>query len=133
MANTPPQYQRIDKRFVRHYVEMVVVMFVGMALLWTPATLLVNTHGGAAMLTTMAVTMTAPMVAWMRWRGHRWQPTLEMAAAMIVPTLAALALLMMQVDAGLLMGVEHVAMLGGMLVAMLARRDEYSHHHEVAA
>ena len=122
------------RRFARHYVEMVVVMFAGMALLWTPATLVVNTDGDAAMLTTMAVTMTAPMVAWMRWRGHRWQPTLEMAAAMIVPTLGALALLAVEVDAGLLMGLEHVAMLGGMLAAMLARRAEYSHHHhEVAA
>jgi hypothetical protein len=114
---------------------MVVVMFAGMALLWTPATLVVNTNGDAAMLATMAVTMTAPMVAWMRWRGHRWQPTLEMAAAMVVPTLAVLGMLALELgDFGLLMGLEHVAMLGGMLTAMLARRAEYSHHHhEVAA
>jgi hypothetical protein len=123
------------KHFIRHYIEMVVAMFAGMALLWMPATLIVNTDGDAAMLTTMAVTMTAPMVAWMRWRGHRWQPTLEMAAAMIVPTLAVLAMLAAHLgDLGLLLGLEHVAMLGGMLVAMLARRAEYSHHHhEVAA
>ena len=124
-----------SRRFARHYAEMVVVMFAGMALLWTPATLVVSTDGDAAMLTTMAVTMTAPMVAWMRWRGHRWQPTLEMASAMIVPTLAVLAMLALKLgDFGLLMGLEHVAMLGGMLAAMLARRAEYSHHHhEVAA
>ena len=123
------------RRFIRHYVEMVVVMFAGMALLWAPATLVVNTDGDAAMLATMAATMTAPMVAWMRWRGHDWQPTLEMAASMVIPTLAMLALLAADLvtDAGVLLGVEHVAMLGGMLVAMLARRDEYSHHHHTVA
>jgi hypothetical protein len=123
------------KQFARHYVEMVLVMFAGMALLWAPADLLVDTDPTGAMLATMAVTMTAPMVAWMRWRGHDWQPTLEMAASMVIPTLAMLALLAAQVvtDAGVLLGVEHVAMLGGMLVAMLARRDEYSHHHHTVA
>jgi hypothetical protein len=125
------------KHFIRHYVEMVVVMFVGMAVLWTPASLVVNTDGTAPMLATMAFTMTAPMIPWMRWRGHRWQPTLEMAGSMVVPTLAMLALLTADLvtDAGVLLGVEHVAMLAGMLVVMLARRDEYAHHahHEVAA
>jgi hypothetical protein len=124
------------KHFARHYVEMVVVMFAGMALLWAPADLAVDTNPTGSMLATMAFTMTAPMVAWMRWRGHRWQPTLEMAGAMVVPTLAMLALLACHVvtDAGVLLGVEHVAMLGAMLGVMLARRDEYSHHaHQVAA
>jgi hypothetical protein len=131
MADTSPQY---PKQFVRHYIEMVVVMFVGMAVLWTPSTMLVNTERTGAMLLTMAFTMTAPMVAWMRWRGHRWQPTLEMAGAMIVPTLGVLAMLAAGVgDLGVLLGIEHVAMLGGMLAAMLARRDEYAHHREVAA
>jgi flagellar biosynthetic protein FliP len=114
---------------------MVLVMFAGMALLWAPADLLVNTKPTGAMLATMAVTMTAPMIPWMRWRGHDWQPTLEMAASMVIPTLAMLALLAADVvtDAGALLGIEHVAMLGGMLVAMLARRDEYSHHHHTVA
>jgi hypothetical protein len=79
--------------------------------------------------------MTAPMIPWMRRRGHDWRPTLEMAASMVIPTLAMLALLAADLvtDAGVLLGIEHVAMLGGMLVAMLARRDEYSHHHQTVA
>ena len=73
--------------------------------------------------------MTIPMVAWMRYRGHRWQPSLEMAASMIIPTLVAIALLAADVlSFGALMGLEHVAMLVGMLVAMLLRLDEYTGH-----
>ena len=123
------------KQFVRHYVEMVVVMFAGMGLLWMPADLVIDTDPTGAMLGTMAFTMTAPMIPWMRWRGHSWQQSLEMAASMVVPTLAMLALLAADVvtDAGVLLGVEHVAMLAGMLAVMLARRDEYSHHHHTVA
>jgi glutamate synthase domain-containing protein 2 len=77
----------------------------------------------------MAATMTIPMVAWMRYRGHRWQPTLEMAASMIVPTLLAIALLEAgAMSFGALMGLEHIAMLLGMLAAMLLRTGEYTSH-----
>jgi hypothetical protein len=56
-----------------------------------------------------------------------------MAGSMIVPTLAAVTLLNADVvtDIDALLGVEHVAMLAGMLVVMLARRDEYSQHAHV--
>jgi len=58
-----------------------------------------------------------------------------MAASMVI-TLAAIALLAAGVlgfDA--LMGLEHVAMLLGMLIAMLLRVDEYTGHahHAIAA
>jgi hypothetical protein len=77
----------------------------------------------------MAATMTIPMIAWMRYRGHRWQPALEMAASMIIPTVVAIALLAANVlSFGALMGLEHMAMLLGMLVAMLLRLDEYTSH-----
>jgi hypothetical protein len=128
------------KRFIRHYVEMVVVMLVGMSVLALPIELTFNPDRTAAELITMGFTMTVPMVPWMRWRGHSWQPTIEMAAAMIVPTLAALALLggELVTDAGALMGIEHTAMFAGMFAVMLARYDEYAHHghhvrNEVAA
>ena len=83
----------------------------------------------ALLLLVMAVTMTAPMVAWMRLRGHGWRPTAEMAAAMFVPTFAVIALLGASLveNLGTLMAVEHVAMLFAMLGAMLLRRDEYAH------
>jgi hypothetical protein len=128
-----------NRHFARHYVEMLVAMVLGMVVLGTPATLALGAAGmsmselhndfPALMLFAMAVAMTVPMVAWMRYRGHRWQPTLEMAASMIIPTLVAIALLataVLSFDA--LMGLEHVAMLLGMLVAMLLRLDEYTSH-----
>jgi len=77
----------------------------------------------------MALTMTVPMVAWMRYRGHGWRPCLEMAGAMFVPTFAAIALLG-AVDLDALMMWEHVGMLAAMLVAMLARPDEYLYAHQ---
>jgi hypothetical protein len=86
------------------------------------------------MLLWMAVSMTAPMVAWMRYRGHGWQPSIEMATSMLAPTFGALALLRsgLIADSATLLALEHAAMLPSMLIAMLLRRDEYSsvmHHH----
>jgi hypothetical protein len=126
--------------FIRHYIEMVVVMFAGMIVLGLPGEAALHAIGSAtselretaraSVFLGMAFTMTVPMVAWMRYRGHRWQPTLEMAASMIIPTLAAIALLGVGAASfGALMGLEHVAMLLGMLVAMLLRVDEYTGHH----
>jgi hypothetical protein len=128
-----------NRRFARHYIEMVAVMFAGMGILWLPASLALNAAGlssaelhadaPALLLLVMAVTMTAPMVAWMRYRGHAWRPSAEMVAAMFVPTLAAIALLAVSLveSLGTLMAIEHVAMLLAMLGAMLVRRDEYAH------
>jgi hypothetical protein len=126
--------------FVRHYIEMVVVMFAGMIVLGLPAVAALHALGSgtsevqadapALVFLGMAITMTVPMVAWMRFRGHRWQPTLEMAASMVIPTLVAIALLATDVAGfNALLGLEHVAMLLGMLVAMLLRVDEYAGHH----
>src|SRR5215211_56814 len=125
--------------FIRHYIEMVVVMFAGMVVLGLPGEAALHAIGSgtselrddapALVFLGMGATMTLPMVAWMRYRGHTWRPTLEMAASMVIPTLAAIALLAAGVlGFGALMGVEHVAMLLGMLVAMLLRIDEYTSH-----
>src|SRR5215218_711734 len=125
--------------FIRHYIEMVVVMFAGMLVLGLPGEAALQAIGSgtsvlrheapALVFLGMAATMTIPMVAWMRYRGHRWQPTLEMAASMIIPTLVAIGLLaagVLNFDA--LIALEHVAMLLGMLPAMLLRVDEYTCH-----
>src|SRR5262249_31835713 len=83
--------RRAAYRFVRHYAEMVAVMFLGMYVLMAPAGWLLgafgtsSSHLSPAMNTfLMAMTMTGPMVAWMRYRGHAWRPTVEMAASMLI-------------------------------------------------
>ena len=115
-------------RFARHYLEMVVAMLLGMLVLGLPLSTLI--HAPALELLNMAVTMTVPMVAWMRHRGHGWQPAFEMSAAMFVPTFVAIGLLWGGVveDEHAAMMIQHVAMFPLMLVAMLLRRSEYTGH-----
>jgi hypothetical protein len=120
-----------NRRFALHYIEMVVVMVLGMIVLGAPLGMVVDISGTGPMLIEMAATMTVPMVAWMRFRGHAWRPCIEMAVSMVLPTLGALALLGSGLveGAGALMVIEHGVMLPAMFVAMLLRRDEYSCHH----
>jgi predicted permease len=115
--------------FVRHYAEMVVAMLLGMLVLGLPLAMLLP-EGPEIELITMASTMTVPMVAWMRHRGHDWQPAWEMSAAMFVPTFAALGLLWGNLVEGThtLMMIQHTAMFPLMLVAMLLRPSEYAGH-----
>lgn len=131
----PARRSRLTRAFARHYAEMVAVMLVGMAALAIPARLAtdallpgVDPDDPALMLAQMAVTMTVPMIPWMRWRGHGWRPCVEMAGAMLVPGLATVVLALTGVVAslGLLMTLEHVVMFAAMFGVMLARPEEYS-------
>src|SRR3954447_14475595 len=83
------------RRLARHFGEMVAVMLAGMAVLGLPAGAALGAMGDppALWLVAMATSMTAPMVAWMRHRGHGARATAEMAASMVIPTVAALGLL----------------------------------------
>ena len=110
--------------FLRHYLEMVIVMFLGMGVVMAIAGMPEN---DTVALLYMGGSMTVPMLGWMLFRGHSWRPSLEMGAAMMAPTVVAMGLVGV-VDYGLLMGTEHVAMLLAMLGAMLYRRDEYTGH-----
>jgi len=127
---------RVTKRFLFHYVEMVVAMVVGMIVLGGLSAVLLDLPDETAVtLTEMAIAMTVPMVAWMLFRGHGWRATNGMAAAMIIPAAGALVLLGSGIvtDSGTLMMIEHTAMFVGMFVAMLWRHEEYTgHHHHVA-
>ena len=126
------------KHFIRHYVEMVAAMFLGMAILGVPAGWAMGAMGidwnamtddsPALMFLGMATTMTLPMVAWMMYRGHGRRANAEMAAAMVVPTFAVIGLLWanLMADLGALMVIEHVAMLLAMAGVMLLRPAEYT-------
>jgi hypothetical protein len=126
------------RRFALHYLEMVVVMFLGMAVVGLPVIAALSAVGissselradaPALVLLRMALVMTAPMIVWMRYRGHGWPACADMAAAMFIPTFGVMVLLWsgLVADIGTLLVLEHVVMLPSMLVAMLLRRDEYT-------
>jgi hypothetical protein len=129
------------RRFARHFLEMVLVMMVGMMVLGAAFgalhVLLFGSgfaeawrdHVGLAAFA-MAFNMTVPMVLWMRYRGHSWERGCEMAAAMNLPVLPALVLY----GAGVIpargvLGMQMMLMLPAMLAAMLYRKEEYSAPH----
>jgi hypothetical protein len=120
--------------FIRHYVEMVVAMLLGMLVLGGALVLaLGNRYDDVPELEllAMATTMTIPMVAWMRYRGHGWAPAWEMTASMFAPTALAIGLLWAGVLASehTAMGIQHAVMFPAMLGVMLLRLDEYTRHH----
>ena len=122
------------KHFLRHYGEMVLAMFLGMAILGLPVDRIMSSVGAdsdAFMFLGMATTMTVPMVGWMIYRGHGWRANTEMSASMFVPAFAVIALLTtgLLTDTGILMAAEHVVMLLAMAGVMLLRPDEYLHRH----
>jgi len=114
-------------RFARHLLEMVVAMIAGMGVLGVAIWALGEPPGYANPLveySMMGVSMSAPMVAWMRHRGHTWSNSLEMMAAMLVPMFAVV----LPVEVGVvrltghaLMMLSHVAMIGGMVAFMIYR------------
>jgi hypothetical protein len=128
----------MTRTFLRHYAEMLIAMFLGMFVLGGALSALLSplgvdvsswrTDAIELLLLGMAFTMTVPMVAWMRHRGHGWAPAWEMTAAMFAPSLAAIALLWASLveDSGTLLAIQHIAMFPAMLGVMLLRRDEYS-------
>jgi hypothetical protein len=128
-------------RFLRHYLEMVAAMVVGMMVLGmavqgiAAAAGLDYSHQRDPELGTleMALTMSVGMVVWMRFRRHGWASTLEMVGAMIAPAAVLVPLLWSGVIAGeAAMIVLHVVMLPLMLVVMLRRRGEYTAPHRHA-
>src|SRR5215470_14542928 len=77
-------------RFVWHFVQMAVVMLLGMA----PLGLILSAVGQSdlrarspeAFALVMMASMVLPMAAFMRIRGHSWERTAEMSGAMTVPS-----------------------------------------------
>ena len=134
---TPATPTTSKRRFFYHYLEMVVVMMLSMALLGGLASGILTVLGSSNLLDLdglvafgMSVNMAIGMTLWMRLRRHGWASTLEMNAAMIVPFVVFIG----PYWAGLLsgdglLGLEHVLMLPLMFLVMLRRYDEYAHAH----
>jgi hypothetical protein len=75
----------------------------------------------------MPVTMTVPMVGWMHYRSHPVRHNLEMAASMVAPTAAVIALLgVAAIPSGSVMGAQHLIMIPAMVGVMLRRYEHYS-------
>ena len=127
--------------FIRHFGEMLVAMLLGMAVLGGAAQLAflaagtsVGAASGAVQVLLMGLSMTVPMVAWMLYRGHGQTRTLEMGAAMVVPSSAAAALAGAgALEAQAALGVQHAAMIPAMLAVMLCRYGHYATRAGTAA
>jgi hypothetical protein len=120
-----------------HFLEMVVVMLLSMAI-FGPAVSGVFAllghgnllHYAALRGLLMTLYMVVGMGFWMRHRRHGWPSVLEMSVAMILPYI----LLVGPFAAGLLakgtfLSAMHVLMLPCMYVAMVHRRGEYEQDH----
>ena len=126
-----------SRNLIRHFLEMVLAMVVGMAVLGGLVSLVCSALGHSDLLDHMALLallmptyMTIGMTVWMRHRRHNWRMVTEMAAAMYAPFL----ILLVPFGAGLISGgallaAGHLLMLLCMFAAMLYRRDEYSQDH----
>jgi hypothetical protein len=119
--------------FLRHLLEMTVAMMVGMLVGGAVFVTALGTTAEDALrrypvpfVLVMAFSMTLPMVAWMRHRGHGWRSRLEMGAAMLVPAIALVCLKLAGVISGTICGAYCIATLVAMVALMLYRRDEYS-------
>jgi hypothetical protein len=132
-------------RFTLHFFEMCAPMCVGFAIgdliyFWAAGKFgYSNPFKDLPGLSVVVVTftMTAPMVAWMVYRGMPRRPIAEMAAVMPVLGAALLVVGWLSVlPRGDLALLEHGLMMPAMLVPMFFRHDLYTSkhsHHPVGA
>jgi hypothetical protein len=79
----------------------------------------------------IALNLSVPMAAWMRYRGMAWQPTLEMSGSTMVVGLALIAAYWMDLIARTnLVEVQTSLACPVMLAAMLVRFPLYSAHSD---
>jgi hypothetical protein len=127
-------------RFAGHFLMMVAAMYVGMLTLYPAYDFLAGQRGYVDPTSelpvlsglVMAFAMTAPMVALMAYHRHGWRPMVEMAAAMVIPTLGATLLYLVgTIPPAAVMSVGHLTMIPAMLAVMLLRFDHYAavRHH----
>jgi hypothetical protein len=121
--------------FVLHFFEMCMPMCIGWAagdvIYFAIAEQLGSSDPFAdwpeLSLAIVTFNMTAPMVAWMRFRGMAWRLIVEMAGAMVVlATLIAVAGWLGIVAMETLPWLAHGLMMPAMLVPMLLRLDLYT-------
>ena len=137
LAGAPTGRSRLG-RFTLHFFEMCAPMCVGFAIgdliyFWAAGKFGYSQpfkELPELSVVVVTFTMTAPMVAWMAYRGMPRRPIAEMAAVMPVIAAALLVLGWLSVLAtGDLAVWEHGLMMPAMLVPMLFRLDLYTSRH----
>ena len=128
-------------RFLLHLLEMCMVMCAGAIVLsvlfFGTASLMgfTNLPQQAPELSVLviALNLSLPMAAWMRFRGMAWRPTLEMSGATMVFGMLLIAAYWMDLVAkdGLI-ELQTSAACPLMLLVMLFRPRLYSSHHHAA-
>lgn len=121
--------------FIRHYIEMVLAMAIGMfglMYLSAPALRAVGAphllDHAEPMALSMATYMAIGMSAWMACRRHGCRDIAQMCAAMYLPFVILFpATLADAMTSGTMMVAGHVLMLAAMLAVMLRRRDHYGY------
>jgi hypothetical protein len=122
-------------RFGLHYVEMCVAMCVGFAIGDAIFFALAGLTGHSKPFTELpvlsvlvvTVSMTAPMTAWMLYRGMPRRIVAEMSAAMPVLAIALLCLAWIgAIPTSAMAPAEHGLMMPAMLMPMLLRLDFYT-------
>ncbi len=121
--------------FIRHYIEMVLAMGIGMFALMALTTYVLQAVGAPHLLDraepmalSMATDMAIGMGAWMAWRRHGWRDIAEMSAAMYLPFVILFpATLTGAMTRGTMMVAGHGLMLAAMLALMLRRREHYGY------
>ena len=121
---------------VRHFVEMVLAMMVGMAVLGAVVRVICAALGQSGFFIDhpglraplMAMNMSIGMAVWMWHRGHGWAPIAEMSAAMFVPVAVLIGPFWAGVVSGdKLLVAMHLLMVPAMVIAVRHRREEYAH------
>ncbi len=126
------------RHFIRHLLEMVLAMSLGMVVggalaLWAARIIgysdpLRQIPEVSALV--MAFNMAAPMAAWMRHRGMEWSPIAEMSGAMFVEVILLIGVIWIGIlSKSSLVLWQHALMIPAMVVPMLYyRRDLYTGH-----
>jgi hypothetical protein len=131
--------------FVRHFFEMCIPMCVGgfvlyfLAFTWLPDLAgwgSLRERFPEASLFVIALVLSAPMTAWMIFRGMPWRPTLEMAVvpfvlALLIVPLASIGTLSsgwLLIRWGELCGLSCVGMFGVMLFRLDLYTGRSGHH-----
>jgi hypothetical protein len=120
--------------FWKHYLQMAVVMGVGMFVAGAILTFVVGLKSWDEVtiqypnqaLLAMVAGMSIPMVAWMLFRGMGWRNSYEMALAMVLPVIPFLCLVWFGITRSAWCGPYCVTAFVAMYALMRYRRSEYA-------